>query len=713
MSRRQSKPHIPAAAIENKSLSQAVVFILQIGVAVILAGIPFAMGKYFEFAQPDAYDGGAFVYSAQKILAGAELMKDEIPSANPGTLLVNYIGVALFGFSELGAEIIQTLMQLAAMAMLFYTLRRFFCPTAAIISTAVASIYLSAPVIAKVGNVKEQYMIAMMVISACCFILSQVEGKRQTLWLAATGAAGILPYYFKPTGLSIVAAIGVYLLGRLLFKQISVRQMANDTLTLAVGGIIGILPLLVFFACLKYPSGILRSFGFLFIQTLFLIVATYWLVSLVNTGWRHGNIGSKIRSISRRWWIALAAAVLIGYAVGIIMVRQTDGYLAGDTVGYLYSTPLIHYPLNLVNQCDVFAGRLIQSLGLQGGYIVWAKKSYSLSKQAPIVFRYYGVVILPILLAALSLLTAAGRLILKRLKKPITWTVQDNAAWFLAVWWLCDMAFAWVSPRSYEQYYLPLCASGAALGGYAVWRFMSRWNSVVNPAGIAMAAAALMGMTGLVWPIFAGITHSPFSGSKYPARSRGYAQSLTDTKARLQGLRTGDWEQIGDYIRQHSTPDDAIFVWGWFPGIYVRAQRLSSAPKAFEGNMHVMPPEVLAKDVEVLLYAFSKRPPKFIVDSRKWEFPYYNPPCPLELWPQTPKEFGSPQRLNFLSTQPQIVVQYEAGYGGFLKQRIGEDEARRFAAFKPMRDYVMQNYQIVGTYGNMVLFERKAQTNPR
>ena len=37
---------------------------------VVFAGIPFALGKYFELSFPDPFDSGSYVYSAQHVLSG-------------------------------------------------------------------------------------------------------------------------------------------------------------------------------------------------------------------------------------------------------------------------------------------------------------------------------------------------------------------------------------------------------------------------------------------------------------------------------------------------------------------------------------------------------------------------------------------------------------------------------------------------------------------
>ena len=136
------------------------------------------------------------------------------------------------------------------------------------------------------------------------------------------------------------------------------------------------------------------------------------------------------------------------------------------------------------------------------------------------------------------------------------------------------------------------------------------------------------------WHIFFGIARSPHSGVAYtdpwtrqPARSRGYVQKWQEIAANGQY----DWIQISDYIRANSEPKDPLYVWGWVPGIYVQAQRMSPTPKAFEGMMHTLPPQQLAERVREIVAAFEKNPPKFIVDTGKRHFPWTVPP--LELWP--------------------------------------------------------------------------------
>ena len=60
------------------------------------------------------------------------------------------------------------------------------------------------------------------------------------------------------------------------------------------------------------------------------------------------------------------------------------------------------------------------------------------------------------------------------------------------------------------------------------------------------------------------------------------------------------------------------------------------------------------------------------------------------------------------------VEQYDAAYAKMLRERIDSDEALRYKAMKPFRDFVMQNYRIVqpvDKFWSHVLFELKSEKN--
>jgi hypothetical protein len=577
-----------------------------IATVVVVTAVPFVAGKAYELSTQDPFDSGAYVYSAQRLLSGARLGVDEKPTALPGTLLVNLLGVWLGGFNEIGPKLVQALLQLIALGFMLVTLRRLWGRLAAGVGVVLTATYLSAPVIAKFGNVKEQYMIACMVVGVCCVILDHLGGSRW--WLAVAGAALAWAPLFKQTGISAIVAVGVFLVAQVALGRRGWRRVAHDLLVLLGGAAASLLPVLV--------------------------------------------------------WLALAGA------------------------------PLVHWPYSTFVRAVLPAGG-----DRVGSYLAESRKMMPAASLAPIVLRYLKVLSLPVLLAGVSALLALWRWI--RDRRATAAAPDVGVVLLLAVWWAADMALVWVSPRSYEQYYLPLTASGSMLGAWVVAEIGRR--AVAGGPGWRLAATAMAVIAAvLLAPIVIGLSHSPHSGSAYEDRRRGYAQSVRQTLNRLEHGTTYPWEQAGDDIREHTRPSDTIYVWGWYPGLYVRAQRFSPTPTSCLGSMHTLPPEQLADRVTGILESFHAQPPEVIVDSRKRHFPWDRPP--LELWPRT--------RRGYLPTHTETVQLFDRRYAGWLAERFGEAEAARFAAMTPLRGYVMRHYTIVAEYGELVVFRRRPPHAP-
>jgi len=60
-----------------------------------------------------------------------------------------------------------------------------------------------------------------------------------------------------------------------------------------------------------------------------------------------------------------------------------------------------------------------------------------------------------------------------------------------------------------------------------------------------------------------------------------------------------------------------------------------------------------------------------------------------------------------LPNNPAIVMQYEQEYRQMLAEQVGEDEAARFDAMKPLRDFVMNNYEPAQAFGPNIVFRLK------
>ena len=142
--RRKKHRRTEAQKGEGKGKQLAIII-----VAAVLAAIPFCYGKYFEFGTKGPFDGSLNVYSAQCVVSGQKLGVEVWPSARPATLLVNVIGVALFGFSEIGPKLIQMLMQLTALVLMFYTLRKVYGPLPAGVALILAAPLLISPALAE------------------------------------------------------------------------------------------------------------------------------------------------------------------------------------------------------------------------------------------------------------------------------------------------------------------------------------------------------------------------------------------------------------------------------------------------------------------------------------------------------------------------------------------------------------------------------------
>jgi len=671
--RRTASDSNPQSAIRNRQ------FILAALAVVVFAGIPFALGKYFELKYPDPFDSGSYVYSAQHVLSGARIGYEEKPSAQAGTLLVNMLGVKLTGFNETGSKMLQGLFQAAALTLMFITVRRLYGTLAAVISVTVASIYLSAPVIAKFGNVKEQFMIALMIMGICCFVWYRLTGK--WWWALLTGALLVGGPMFKQTGISAIAAVGLFVLIQPILHRYGWKKAGRDVLLLVAGAAITLTPICTWYASMDTPL-------------------YYWPYS---------------------------------FALGPVFK------LAGADLKYVAETGQPQQePAAQIQEVPKGDDSLI--LKLLPGYVSdsWRMLSAAERKEAlRRVLRYYGVLILPIVLA-LGAILARAVVLLRHRQTPDKASLDEDPGRFVplfAMWWFFDMVFVWISPHSYEQYYLPLNASSAVLGGYFVGLYAHRFRTDRDKTRwVVLGLVGLIAIIVLSWHIFFGIARSPHSGVMYrdrqtqlPARDRGYVQRWREIAANGQY----DWIRVGDYIRERSQRTDTIYVWGWVPGIYVQAQRLSPTPKAFEGMMHTLPPAQLGDRVREIVAAFEKNPPKFIVDTKKVHFPWNRPP--LELWPNIANGYGllvSPPRdrgqlwvyllqafhvqaddltrEGFLRPDKTDAVQkYNAAFEKMLRERHDAAEAARYEAMQPLRQYVMKNYVVVGEFGAEILFQRK------
>jgi hypothetical protein len=66
--------------------------------------------------------------------------------------------------------------------------------------------------------------------------------------------------------------------------------------------------------------------------------------------------------------------------------------------------------------------------------------------------------------------------------------------------------------------------------------------------------------------------------------------------------------------------------------------------------------------------------------------------------------FGNAQARH-LANDPREIEAFEHAWSQMLAQRFGQEEAQRFAAMKPFRDFVMTRYRFVQNFGYHMLYE--------
>jgi Dolichyl-phosphate-mannose-protein mannosyltransferase len=748
--------------------------------AVILAAIPFAYGKYLEFNTNGAFDGGLNVYSAQSIVNGQKLHVEVFPSARPATLLVNVVGVALFGYSEFGPKLIQMLMQLTGLGLMFYTLRKLYGNLPAAVALVLTAFYLSCPPFAKFGNVKEQFMVACMLVAACAFILRYVNGRSWYLLIA--GAAAINTYYFKPTGFSIVLAIGLWLFAQPLLRRYHWRHTVRDFLWLFFGAGLGLVPLALFYAW----QGRLSSFLHRSPASTVVMVLEIYVIFLVarfilrNINWRKVRLRVRLRLVLVLLGVTVLVFVLTSLYVALFFREK------GQLVPWLKDIPLIYYAnVALMRGRGVLNG-LIKLAAISGEYITGSREATVFRSQYDWVIGYYNYLLVPIGLGVLAVLWRLYRVAVSAIRSKDNLQQIDVAERFvslMALWWFMDMLFIWISPRSYVEYFLPLTASASMLGAYVVYRCRK------NPVGLLWLPAVWLAVNVIfTWIIPA--EHSPYIALRTAETAGKYwgqfiikcllmapaiAAYLLTKKKTLQPIRwavlvllcgvmffwwNGDnlkkfedkvvalrqarrqgtishWEWVAHYIRDNSSPDDGLYVWGWYPGIYVQAGRSCPATYPAYSNMHSDNPEVVRRKIDKLVSQLRADPPLFIVDSRKIHFPFYKHPV-FDLWPQwrnekkgvfhflfhsgqpithkyflTPDEWQKFRKLNLSQVEQSsfLLLTDRNHTGGPLPadkaRELARRENHRHEAMFPLREFVMNNYNLLPLRTNMFVFKYK------
>ncbi len=174
------------------------------------------------------------------------------------------------------------------------------------------------------------------------------------------------------------------------------------------------------------------------------------------------------------------------------------------------------------------------------------------------IFRYY----LPagsnqhafwfnFLTAFLPFLLVVSPLILPALPSLLAWRRLDGDATPVWLWLAASAASSLIGGRMYGHYFVPmippLCVLAGAhaeawlAGAQAVWR-----------RRFLVGATTFMAVGFLAWAALYETTTASFWSPK------------------------PDYRLVTDYVKQTTQPDERIFVWGWFPALYVESDRSPS-----------------------------------------------------------------------------------------------------------------------------------------
>ncbi len=721
-------------------------------IALIIAAIPFCYGKMYEFQTSDPFDSALNIYNSHELLMGKQIFKEINPSARPGTLLVNTLGVWLFGYSETGPKIIQTIMQIGALAMAFTCIRRLFGNIPAIFAVVMGAFYLSSQPYAKFGNVKEQYMIACMIMAACSFINYQFKNKKYWLWL--TGAFAINTWYFKPTGFSIAGAIFAFLLLEIILHRDNLKQSMQMILELFIGAAAGLVPVMLFFTTLGEPFFLAKQFPAVIIITVLVI---YLIVKYLSKYFKTAAL--TVARIDKR--------ITIGSGVGLTIMLVISYYLharIGQTDYFIRDLPLldrISDELSIAyRHITDITGAMYNMFFGENSYVAGSKTVSTFSSQFAEVIKYSHSFVIPIGLSLSAIIWWVINIFTNKTagddEKYISFTkTQKQLFIFLALWWVFDMLFVWISPRAYVQYFLPPNASAIFLAGFIISKAIKDKLSIAIIAGCWLAveiftasySSANIDKMVIIFSILLFILSFLFTITKLklsttrPITIMCIALAILlsnldncqamkkkmDSTTQIANSGGSLWQAIGKYIKDNSADKDNIYVWGWFPGIYVASERSSACRMPSYSDMHSDSVDAVNKAQDIIVRDLSKSKPLFIVDSQKMHYPYNDHPV-YDLWPTLPPGLGRETDRKFLTSSADLKY-YNANYYKIIKNacislttrkdRIGgpasaekaeelaELEVERHKTLEPLRDFIVKNYYPFKRFNNMVILKRR------
>ena len=235
----------------------------------------------------------------------------------------------------------------------------------------------------------------------------------------------------------------------------------------------------------------------------------------------------------------------------------------------------------------------------------------------------------------------------------------DWVAWALVTgWWLVAFANVLVQGKFYDYHYLPLLAPSALVTGLGFSALLRLPLARVSKPGLRAAmVAGLIAVAIAATPMggraveLARVSVGGQTIEQYIASRSEYALSL---------YNVGEIRAVADLIEAKTTPEQRVFVWGYAPTIYVRAQRHA---------------------VSRFLYNFPLR--------TEWQNAQYKAELMRALRAQPPELF---------------VVASEDRYLGLTGSK--KDSAELLRDFEELNDFVASMYSLETKIGRYSLFRR-------
>ena len=281
-----------------------------------------------------------------------------------------------------------------------------------------------------------------------------------------------------------------------------------------------------------------------------------------------------------------------------------------------------------------------------------------------------------LLTAITGLLWLAVRVV--QFKPSISSETRRGAEVYLVSWLVFSTGAAMAGGRGYDHYFFPVLAPlswvAMVIPG-RLWAWLSAQKSPPLLARLAIYAFAA---------VLAGvIVRKPLAARDLPTYGPDPAK------------------RVSEFIRQQSSPDDRIFVWGFNPDIYYYTQRLPASRFLYcTFQTGLIPWTNIADDIDTtyaivpgsmatLIADLEKSRPRFIIDSSAGVHRHFDK-YSLDKFPVLRDWIES----RYVELESQVYV----GHGFRVWARSGADEAATIEA-TGVRDFTMPSINLGTTLG--------------